>query len=200
MNMKQASPDRWLSIREASQTLGVHIGTVREWADHGRLASYRTPGGHRRFRNADLQRFLSLQHTPDTTTPDERVLRRVRADLQTSSHQEQAASAEYGGHPREIGRQLLACVTRFAQEPELRNSLLTEGRAIAQTYGQALAEGGLSAGNAARAALRYRRIVLPAVLSETLGSRTGDEEDAQFFQRISDFLDEILLAILDVYP
>ena len=54
--------------------------------------------------------------------------------------------------------------------------------------------------NAARATLRFRRLVLQAVLAESLGARTGDEEDAQFFQRISDFLDEILLTILNVYP
>jgi hypothetical protein len=33
-----------------------------------------------------------------------------------------------------------------------------------------------------------------------LGARTGDEEDARLFQRVSAFLDEILLALLDAYP
>jgi CheY-like chemotaxis protein len=32
---------------------------VRKWADGGRLATFYTPGGHRRFRRADLDAFLA---------------------------------------------------------------------------------------------------------------------------------------------
>ena len=35
----------WLSLREAAQLLGVHPGTVRNWADKGLLPVYRTRGG-----------------------------------------------------------------------------------------------------------------------------------------------------------
>ncbi len=201
--MIQLTSDGWLSIREASQVLGVHIGTVREWADAGRLASYRTPGGHRRFKQADLQRFLTQRRQPGNSTPDARALDRVRESLHAASRSGPpwvSGSTDHSDQTRETGRQLLACVMRFAQDPPARESLLVEGRQIAGAYGQALCDGGLSAGNAARATLRVRRLVLQAVLAETLGARTGDEEDAQFFQRISDFLDEILLTVLNVYP
>ncbi len=40
----------WLSLRDASGKLGVSPATLRNWADEGRVPSYRTPGGHRRFR------------------------------------------------------------------------------------------------------------------------------------------------------
>ena len=45
-----ASDGVWLSMREASRQMGVSAATLRTWADDGRVASYRTPGGHRRFR------------------------------------------------------------------------------------------------------------------------------------------------------
>jgi len=40
----------WLPLRKASRKLGVAAATLRGWADEGRVPSYRTPGGHRRFR------------------------------------------------------------------------------------------------------------------------------------------------------
>ncbi|OQY95650.1 MAG: hypothetical protein B6D41_05770 [Chloroflexi bacterium UTCFX4] len=40
----------WLPLRKASRKLGVTAATLRGWADEGRVPSYRTPGGHRRFR------------------------------------------------------------------------------------------------------------------------------------------------------
>ena len=48
------SESEWVSLRQAAQMLGVHPATVRAWADKGELPSRRTPGGHRRFRRADL--------------------------------------------------------------------------------------------------------------------------------------------------
>lgn len=40
----------WVSLREASAKMGVSPATLRAWADAGRVETYRTPGGHRRFR------------------------------------------------------------------------------------------------------------------------------------------------------
>jgi len=48
-----------LSIRQAAERLGVSVSTVRAWADDGRLPSERTPGNHRRFSEADVERLLS---------------------------------------------------------------------------------------------------------------------------------------------
>src|SRR5512142_2642654 len=74
----------WLSIRDASRLLGVHIGTVREWADSGILPSYRTPGGHRRFSALDLDSFIKRQKTGRLPGPSstEQALGVVRQELQ----------------------------------------------------------------------------------------------------------------------
>lgn len=48
--LQDASDGGWLPLREASRRMGVSAATLRTWADDGRVASYRTPGGHRRFR------------------------------------------------------------------------------------------------------------------------------------------------------
>jgi excisionase family DNA binding protein len=193
----------WLSIRQASRLLGVHIGTVREWADAGRIASYRTPGGHRRFSKADLERFLTQQHKTNST---EQTLARIREELRTHPHSDwlKSAPAHFDererARQREFGQRLLACVVHYVEEPHARDCLLDEGRRVAREYGHVLLASGISAGNAARATIHFRQLILKAVLEVHLGSRVGDEEDARLFQRVSAFIDEILLAILEAYP
>ncbi len=44
----------WLSLDEAAKRLSVHPGTLRDWADKGRIRTFRTPGGHRRFSESDV--------------------------------------------------------------------------------------------------------------------------------------------------
>jgi excisionase family DNA binding protein len=48
----------WLTLGEAARYLGVAQSTVRKWADMGRVETFKTPGGHRRFRRDDLDRFM----------------------------------------------------------------------------------------------------------------------------------------------
>ena len=42
----------------------MHEGTVRRWADAGRLPFFRTPGGHRRFLASDVSLFVHQGHYP----------------------------------------------------------------------------------------------------------------------------------------
>src|SRR5919205_664022 len=47
---------RWMSLGPASRLLGVDPDTLRRWADEGRVRAWTTPGGHRRFDPAALER------------------------------------------------------------------------------------------------------------------------------------------------
>ena len=47
-------PTRWVSLARACELLGVNESTVRRWADSGEIQVFRTPGGHRRFAEAEL--------------------------------------------------------------------------------------------------------------------------------------------------
>ncbi len=204
--MTPIASNDWLSIREASRLLGVHVGTVREWADAGILPSYRTAGGHRRFSTSDLHKFLDQRNSSkDARALTEQALYRVRDELCAHPHGDWFQTAtplnekERARH-RELGQHLLACVVAFVQEPDQRESLLDEGRRVAREYGRMLAARDFSAGNAARATIHFRQLILKSVLETHLGARTRDEEDARLFQRVSGFLDEILLAIVEAYP
>ena len=46
-----------LRLKAATEVLGVHAVTLLRWADEGRVPVVR-PGRERRFRSADLDRFL----------------------------------------------------------------------------------------------------------------------------------------------
>jgi excisionase family DNA binding protein len=48
----------WLALGQAAKYLGVAQSTIRKWSDLGRVPAFYTPGGHRRYRRADLDAFL----------------------------------------------------------------------------------------------------------------------------------------------
>lgn len=48
-----------LTSGDVAKLFNVHPSTVIEWANDGKLASFRTPGGQRRFRREDVEAFLA---------------------------------------------------------------------------------------------------------------------------------------------
>lgn len=48
-----------LTVSDVAELLQVHPDTVRRWAGAGALASWRTPGGQRRFRRSDVDALLA---------------------------------------------------------------------------------------------------------------------------------------------
>ena len=67
-NPQPARPDRAnktvFTTHDVAQMCSVNINTVKSWVDGGRLLAYRTPGGHRRIRRADLLAFLVKHEMP----------------------------------------------------------------------------------------------------------------------------------------
>lgn len=52
-----AHPDV-LNSSDVAALFDVSLETVSRWADAGKLAHFRTPGGHYRFRREDVEAFL----------------------------------------------------------------------------------------------------------------------------------------------
>ena len=61
---------KWVSTKRAMEMLGVGSTTVKRWADEGALPSSRTVGGHRRFRENDVQRLLERLHGRNKPKPE----------------------------------------------------------------------------------------------------------------------------------
>jgi excisionase family DNA binding protein len=56
-----------VTTKQAAQMLGVAVSTVQKWVELGKLASWKTPGGHRRIPLASIQSVL--QDSVATPTP-----------------------------------------------------------------------------------------------------------------------------------
>lgn len=68
--------DQFLTPTEVADRLLVAPVTVRLWASKGLLRSVTTPGGHRRFRSADVDAFIAehQQVHPSKDAPPSRIL------------------------------------------------------------------------------------------------------------------------------
>jgi len=56
-NPKDSSQERLLGPGKTAELLGVHISTLRRWDEDGTLEAVRTPGGWRKYRLSDIERF-----------------------------------------------------------------------------------------------------------------------------------------------
>src|SRR5438067_1397403 len=88
---RRGGQGEWLTLGQAARFLGVAQSTIRKWSDQGRVPAFYTPGGHRRYRRADLQRFLERSGPGGSASTgplillvddDERVRELVRVNLE----------------------------------------------------------------------------------------------------------------------
>ena len=97
----------WLTLGQAAKYLGMAQSTIRKWSDSGRIPAFYTPGGHRRYRRSDLDRFLERGGTftarPESrrriliVDDDARLREFVRVNLEMDGYSvREAANAEEG--------------------------------------------------------------------------------------------------------
>ena len=94
----------WLTLGRAARYLGVAQSTIRKWSDSGRVRAFKTPGGHRRYRRADLDDFLEGSAPESRSGPvvlivddDEGLREYVRVNLELEGYTiHEAASADDG--------------------------------------------------------------------------------------------------------
>ena len=72
---------RLLTPGEVAQLFRVDPKTVTRWAAAGRISSIRTPGGHRRFREAEVRALLEGGRTTATIPTQPVPVRRPTASL-----------------------------------------------------------------------------------------------------------------------
>jgi excisionase family DNA binding protein len=95
-----SAPPEWLTLGQAAKYIGVAQSTMRKWSDLGRVSAFYTPGGHRRYRRADLDRFLDRSGPTSTAggigtgggplilvvDDDERLREYVRVNLEAEGY------------------------------------------------------------------------------------------------------------------
>jgi excisionase family DNA binding protein len=196
---------RWLSINEACRYLGVDQSTLRRWSDAGKVPVFRTPGGHRRYQEADLRALLGRgggqQERP-------RVSRQALTDRSLLAYEDEylraarerrwftayspATKEEY----RRLGRRLVDLAVRYSSVPADRDraGYLREGEQIGEHYGRAGARAGLSAVETVEAFLYFRFPVLRAVMGLIDDEGLAAKRAARVFIEIGHFMDQVLLS------
>lgn len=69
--------DQLLTSSEVGELLQVNPSSVKKWVDDGLLLAFRTPGGHRRIRAADLVLFLVHHSMPIPTDLQDAAKKRL---------------------------------------------------------------------------------------------------------------------------
>lgn len=56
--------DKPLTTQEVADLFRVNPATVTRWAEQGKLACFKTPGGHRRYRRQDVDTLIAERQAP----------------------------------------------------------------------------------------------------------------------------------------
>jgi len=198
----------WLSLGEASHLLGVHPATLRQWADQGKIPVFRTPGGHRRFAEADVRALLESKSKP-VTRPGLQILVQSalgRTRLEVSGGRlegelwyerfDEAAKEEH----RQLGQRLLGLVVRYLNEGQEQAAALQEGLKLGQEYGRRAFDRGLSLTEAVQAFLLFRDFLIESVVQMAgTASQPGVSNVIDTHRRVNSFANEVLLAMVETY-
>ena len=186
----------WLSLDEAAKRLNVHPATLRDWADKGRLRTYRTPGGHRRFSEADVA-AIGMEAKPDLSLLMHATVGHARvvttggglASETWYSRFDEAAKARQ----RELGIQLVQMLVSFLGDSGRDWSL--DIRQLGERYGRLARDSGLSMGDAMRAFHLFEGIVRRSVSELGAAKVARSDLDAS----VGWFLNEVRVAMVESF-
>jgi excisionase family DNA binding protein len=201
------APSPWLTLGQASRTLGVTPNTLRRWADSGEVPSFTTPGGHRRFLISVVQALLPASRTrrPALTTlgasPDyiARAYRRART-APAHGHvgwQLNLSDAERGRF-RERGTRLVGDLVAYLDAPrEDTKALLATAEVDAKAYGAAAAGVGVSLSDTVEGFLRFRKPFVDQLATLARRKHLDTREATALLVDAETALDRLLVALMD---
>ena len=190
-------------MRRACEILGVNQSTLRAWTDGGRVPVFLTPGGHRRYREADLRALLESGGSGASMEP-------LSAALLASHDRYEHVARQALSSPwferfdtvarrqfRLLGTSMLNLLTNYliSPSPAERESALGRGRDLAAEYGVMATRLGLTLAEATEAFLLFRNPVLETVY-QWLGSQSQPTRQAgDMLGRANQFMDQVLIAM-----
>ncbi len=195
----------WLSLGQASRLLGVSQGTLRRWADDGRLRVFTTPGGHRRFSREAIERLLPADrdqrpHLGLSGLTPARLASAYRRSASTPAEGSWGAVLSEDDRVafRELGRRLAHALVEHldAIEPAARTTHLAEATSLSADYGRLGAAAGLSLGDVVEGFLAFRRPFLAEAV--VVARRRGFDMDevTGLYDDAEQALDHLLVATM----
>ena len=198
--------ETWLTLSEVAEQLGVHPGTVRNWADQGRLPVHRTQGGHRRFKRSELDLWQQAQKSTNSNEEAATLVQsalgytRVQVSEGVLENQDwyaelsESARAEY----RRSGRKLMQALTKYlASDPTAGQA---EARAVGYDYAILGRRHDLEVLEATQAYLFFRTALQEAMLAAYEAAAIHSPRAwAAMSRRLNGFADQVLLSLLETY-
>ena len=201
-----------MSLGPASRLLGVDPDTLRRWSDEGRVATWTTPGGHRRFERQALERMATGRRTGSVVRPlatlgasPERLRRAYRRHYAVVASPASPAGPRDDGERetfRRDGRRLVDALVAYldARDDEVERDR-TEALSVAIVVDHAtrLATGGSSLTESVALFVAARRPFLAEIAS--LGRRRAFDPAhlAGLYEDASALLDRLLLRFIDAH-
>ena len=198
-----ATVNDWVGLTEAAKLLGVHPATIRNWADRGLLPSQKTPGGHRRFRRADLMQWQEGQRANPSAEAQLLVrsaVGRARMEIgegqlsETDWYRQLDDSSR--GELRTQGRRLMETFQHYLGSST--DADLAEARLIGLAYGKTLQGQGLRLGQTVEGFFTFNDFLLESTLQLNEMNRINPEQ-SDSIRKVYTFTREIILALIDSY-
>jgi len=200
--------DDWISLGPAARLLGVDPATLRRWATSGRVNAFTTPGGHRRFSRAAIERLRDEQEAgklPLGASP-----RRIAAAYQRRyggsrppfprSWLADLAETDRDGF-RARGRRMVDAILVHLDAPDAasRATSLRVAERLGREYGAEAHRLNLSLAETIAAFLGSREPLLVEIA--TLAGHQGltVASSGRLFTQAAALLDDVLLALVDEY-
>lgn len=198
-------PGQWIGLGDACGLLGVNESTLRHWADAGRIRSFRTVGGHRRFAREDIVAFQERGATPPGAEDlGNALLKRLRRRLQgprAASHQLEALDERGRARLRVLGRRLVDLALQYHQDRRRRPQLLEDARFIGEEYAAEFARRSIGLSDALASFVFHRSAAVASVrgLLQEGGHGPARGDVADLWEGMVELTDAVMLSLVEAY-
>ena len=194
-----------VGLSGAAAFAGVSVSTIRRWSDEGRVPSYRTAGGHRRFRVADLQQILMPAPAPAGASEvfGSLAVTRIRRQLAAPRSRDMEWFTGLDDPARDrlrlLGRHLLTTIEEYLNRRRQRAPVLAESRQFGLLYGRELATAGLTVRQAIEAFTFFRRSLEETARRHAAQRHLTPVEIDDLRDQLDALTDRVLLGIAEAY-
>ncbi len=201
------SQPAWIGLGEASRMLGVAPGTLRRWADAGRVPVFTTPGGHRRFPWETLRGLLPAARSRRPSlgrlgaSPD-RIARAYRGRGRSSAAPARQWAADLPGAARdgfrERGRGLVGGLLQHLDAPDaaLQAAALQAAAQLAAAQGRESAALGVPLDQAVEQFLWFRAPFLDELAALARSRGLDTREATSLLADAGTAMDRLLVAMM----
>ncbi len=203
----QGEERRWLTIRDACVLLGVDQSTLRRWSDAGKVPVFLTPGGHRRYAEADILVFAK-----GTARPRRRISKQALTEASLSQYEHDHYVTDVRQRPwygefnaadlaehRRRGLAMVTLAVRYVSGRADRAEILADACAIAAEYGRDSAQHGFGISDAVQIYLRARTPIIQGVIQFLDQGAISSARAGRIFTDVVEFMDRTMSAMMQQY-